>query len=271
VPSTHSYAQIAKAYEKYNNNNSTFNNKSLSDNRPITNFYAAKAHGVDSVLKKTAYINDLETQVRQNLVVPQSLDHVVPNKENSAMYSLNMLNQLCDDNQGIKVSVMPSSLTEVPRVSEKYELKAFSFNINEPTNLQCRSNLKTMELLRNNQSGQACLNLNPAFFGETSARAQEPIQLKDSFADILEKQTMWQNRNKFGATAGGVDLVNYSELHHPMSHHNVSIGNDRLTTFPTDLVGARTDAKLVKNGYYAKEALQVTNSLGKNADDYEAA
>ena len=96
------------------------------------------------------------------------------------------------------------------------------------------------------------------------------MQLKDSFADILEKQPMWQNRNKYGATAGGVDLVNYSELHHPMSHHNIAIGNDRLTSFPTDLVGARTDAKLVRHGYYAKEALQVTNSLGKTAQDFEA-
>jgi hypothetical protein len=61
VPSTHNYAVIAKAYEKYNNNNSCFNNKSLSDNRPITNFYSAKAHGIEAVHKKTAYINDLET------------------------------------------------------------------------------------------------------------------------------------------------------------------------------------------------------------------
>jgi len=81
--------------------------------------------------------------------VPQNLDHIIPNKENSAMYSMNMLNQLCDDNQGIKVSVMPSSLTEVPRVSEKYELKAFSFNLDEPSNLNDRSNLKTIEILRN--------------------------------------------------------------------------------------------------------------------------
>jgi len=64
-----------------------------------------------------------------------------------------MLNQLCDDNQGIQVSVMPSSLTQVPTVNEKYEIKAFSFNLDKPSNLECRSNLKTMELLRNNQSG----------------------------------------------------------------------------------------------------------------------
>ena len=103
--------------------------------------------------KKTVYINDLENQIRDNLVVPDSLDRVIPNKENSAMYSMNMLNQLCDDNQGIQVSVMPSSLTEVPRVSEKYEIKAFSFHLDRPSNLESRSNLKTMELLKNNQSG----------------------------------------------------------------------------------------------------------------------
>jgi len=80
---------------------------------------------------------------------------------------------------------------------------------------------------------------------------------------------MWQNRNKFGATAGGVELVNYSELHHPMSLHNISIGNVKLTVFPTNLVGARTDSKLIKHGYYAEEALQTVNSLGKTAADYE--
>jgi hypothetical protein len=164
---------------------------------------------------------------------------------------------------------MPSSLTEVPRVNEKYEIKAFSFNLDTPTNLECRSNLKTMELIKNNVSGQGCLNLNPAFFGGISGAAQNPIELKDSFGDILQKQTMWQNRNKFGATAGGIDLVNYSEVHHPLSHHNVSIGNDRQHLFPTDLVGARSDTKLVQHGYYAKEALQVTNSLGRTAADYE--
>ena len=30
-PTTQDYAKIAKKYEKYNNNNSTFNGKSLSD------------------------------------------------------------------------------------------------------------------------------------------------------------------------------------------------------------------------------------------------
>ena len=49
IPSTKNYSQIAKSYEKYNNNNSTFNGRSLSDNREITNYYTAKAHGIDKV------------------------------------------------------------------------------------------------------------------------------------------------------------------------------------------------------------------------------
>lgn len=82
---------------------------------------------------------------------------------------------------------MPSSLTEVPRVNEKYEIKAFSYNLDTPSNLECRSNLKTMELLKNKASDQPCLNLNPAFFGGISTAAQTPVELRDSFADILSK------------------------------------------------------------------------------------
>lgn len=165
---------------------------------------------------------------------------------------------------------MPSSLTSVPRVSEKYEMKAFSFNLDTPSNLECRSNLLTMDLLRNNASGSACLNLNPAFFGGISEAAQAPVEVKDSFADILVKQPMWQNRNKLGPVAGGIDLVNYSELHHPLSHHNISIGNDKQHAFPTELVDVRTETKLVQHGYYAKQALEVKSSLGKTAAQMEA-
>jgi len=66
-PSTHSYAKIAHAYEKYNNNNAAFNGRSLSDNKPITDFYTAKARGVDHVHKMRPYINDLESIKRNNL------------------------------------------------------------------------------------------------------------------------------------------------------------------------------------------------------------
>ena len=79
---------------------------------------------------------------------------------------------------------------------------------------------------------------------------------------------MWQNGNKLGTT-GSIDLVNYSELHHPLSHHNVATCNSVQHTFPTELVGTRANTKLVKHGFYAKEALKVTNSLGKTATDYE--
>jgi len=36
------YAKVARAYEKYGKDNSTFNGKSLSDNRPVSNFYKIK-------------------------------------------------------------------------------------------------------------------------------------------------------------------------------------------------------------------------------------
>ena len=52
TPQTITYAEAAKKYEKYNNNNCTFNHKSLSDNRNITNYYLAKERGVDYVHRK---------------------------------------------------------------------------------------------------------------------------------------------------------------------------------------------------------------------------
>ena len=48
----------------------------------------------------------------------------------------------------------------------------------------------------------------------------------------------WNNVNKIGSIAGGVDLVNYSELYHPMSHHNVAIGSNQIRQFPSDSVEA---------------------------------
>jgi len=42
---------------------------------------------------------------------------------------------------------MPSNLTEIPRVSEKYEMQSFAFSE------EIRHNLKTMELLKNKISG----------------------------------------------------------------------------------------------------------------------
>ena len=43
VPKTMDYAKVARAYEKYGNDNNTFNGKSLSDNRPLSNFYKIKS------------------------------------------------------------------------------------------------------------------------------------------------------------------------------------------------------------------------------------
>lgn len=60
MPKTLDYARVAKAYEKYNTDNSTFNGKSLSDNRPISNFYKLKSLGADSVYTKSATVRAIE-------------------------------------------------------------------------------------------------------------------------------------------------------------------------------------------------------------------
>ena len=56
VPKTMDYAKVAKKYEKYHNDNSTFNNKSLSDNRKISNFYKIKSKGADEVYTKAPIV-----------------------------------------------------------------------------------------------------------------------------------------------------------------------------------------------------------------------
>ena len=58
-----------------------------------------------------------------------------------------------------------------------------------------------------------------------------------------------------GTSVGGIDLINYSELYHPMSHHHVSLGHNKVNVLPTDLDRARADAEMVQKGYYNKEAL----------------
>ena len=151
-----------------------------------------------------------------------------------------MLDMLCDDDAAIKVSKLPSNLTEVPKVHEKYEINSFC-----KTNPQYRSNLKTMEIISNNRSGAAILNLNPGFFGGISEKAKESVTLKDPYADILEKQPAWSNANKIGSAVGGVDLVNYSELYHPMSHHNVACGNDKPHEMPSNLLTGQAKVELV--------------------------
>ena len=94
-----------------------------------------------------------------------------------------MLDMLCDDDAAIKVSKLPSNLTDVPKVHEKYEINSFC-----ATNPQYKANLKTMEIISNNRSGQAILNLNPGFFGGVSeAHAKAQAELKDPYADILDK------------------------------------------------------------------------------------
>jgi|LauGreDrversion4_2_1035121.scaffolds.fasta_scaffold154877_1 hypothetical protein len=39
---------------------------------------------------------------------------------------------------------------------------------------------------------------------------------------------MWNNTNKIGHEVTGCELINYSELYHPLSLHNIVTGKDRL-------------------------------------------
>ena len=166
-PKTISYAEAAKKYEKYMNNNSTFNEKSLSDAKKITPWYLSKERGIDYVnRKKPVHEEHLKNQQR----------HMSGDKA----YTQNMLNQLFDEDCAIKVATMPSNLTEIPRVHEKYEMSGFMKG-----GPQYQANLKTVEILRNNGSGQAILNLNPGFFGTASEKAQVEVPLKDPYSDLL--------------------------------------------------------------------------------------
>jgi hypothetical protein len=113
------YASIAKKYEKYNENNNTFNGKSLTDAKKITNFYVAKERGVLAVKEKVVIADQLEKQKRTLLNTGKE------NTANGAYFTQGMIDALTDDNVGIKAAHMPSNLTEVPRVHEKYESQSF--------------------------------------------------------------------------------------------------------------------------------------------------
>ena len=63
----------------------------------------------------------------------------------------------------IRVTLNPSSLTEVPVVNEKYAIKSIDHKY--------RKNLKTIEMLKNNKNYSSALNLNAGFFGGSSAKA----------------------------------------------------------------------------------------------------
>ena len=56
-----------------------------------------------------------------------------------------MLQHYYDDNATIKAARMPSSLVEVPRVNEKYEVASFT---HAPMNYL--ENLKSAQMVRNN-------------------------------------------------------------------------------------------------------------------------
>ena len=70
VPKTMDYAKVAKKYEKYHNDNSTFNGKSLSDAREISSFYKMKGLGADTVYKKAPIIREIENNKKNNLPDP---------------------------------------------------------------------------------------------------------------------------------------------------------------------------------------------------------
>ena len=91
-----------------------------------------------------------------------------------------MINALVDDNLGILSSKQPSGLVEVPKVHEKYEIHSLK------SNPQYTANLKTIEIVKNSQSGCDILNLNAGFFGGASQKAQQPVTLKEPFNSILE-------------------------------------------------------------------------------------
>lgn len=44
-PTTKDYAKVTRKYEKFNNNNSAFNGRNLSDNQLVTQFQNLKLHG----------------------------------------------------------------------------------------------------------------------------------------------------------------------------------------------------------------------------------
>ena len=198
-PKTNDFAAVAKKYEKYSNDNNTFNGKSLSDNRPISAFYQAKSRGVGAVHQKQPIVDQIRQDQRKHLPDPASGDAAA-----KPHYSQRLLDQLYDEDVAIKVSKNPSNLTEVPRVHEKYEINSF-YRVNP----QYRANLKTMEIISNAKNNQAVLNLNAGLFGGVSERAKQPVPLKDPFSDILEKQPAWSNVNKQGVVAGSMCEVEY--------------------------------------------------------------
>lgn len=105
-------------------------------------------------------------------------------------------------------------------------------------------------MLKNDANGLSVLNFNAGFFGPASALAQKEVERKDSFASILKEQHTWQNANRIGTVAGGCDLVNYSELHHPLSLHNTVTGLGTPLIVPSDMKKAQTQLEFVQKGFY---------------------
>lgn len=117
--------------------------------------------------------------------------------KSSMPYSQNLINQMVDDNEAITACREPSGLIAVPVVHEKYEINSMSMA------RENRQDLKTTELLRNQEMKQDCLNFNAGFFGGSSLKSHQKVELKDEFGTVLQEQHRWQNTNKIGTVAGG--------------------------------------------------------------------
>jgi hypothetical protein len=81
-----------------------------------------------------------------------------------------MLNQFYDDNATIKANKMPSSLVEVPKINEKYEMSSYQQFLFQK--------LKSEQLITNSKK-DPILNTNAAFFNNNNL----DYQLRKTFTD----------------------------------------------------------------------------------------
>jgi len=202
--------------ESYKNNNNLFNGRHLSDHTPLTAFYSSKSNPPEEVPEK-------------------------PNLP-SGIFTNNLLNQFYDDNYYMAASTNPSSLVEVPRVNEKYEISSFA-------NPQYQHNLKTMDILNNKD---VILNMNPAFYGRTTQH--QPPQ-PPSFA------------NKENELRGFLaNLTVKGELDHPRSFHNQTVGSK--TEVRMEPLQRGEKPVLVQNGFYSRDPYALKGKFESKDNGY---
>jgi hypothetical protein len=68
--------------------------------------------------------------------------------------------------------------------------------------------------------------------------------------------------------AGGLNLVNQSELRHPYSFHNVQCQNDIEVEPASDLQDATDKLRFVQRGFYAKQALASEDGYKQARESY---